>query len=382
MLNLFIGIILKNNDLIQAILFVIVSAITSYYVFPIIIQISKFKALISKPNFRSVHVKKISNLGGLGIFLGITVVITFLGSQSQPDNLLSLLGSLILLLYMGLKDDLVGLSPKQKLIGQALAASCIIAFSDIRITSLYGLFGIENLSYLVSISLTLFIFLLIINAFNLIDGVDGLAGSIGIISSLFFGVYFYLTGSQTLMLLSFAIIGALSSFLMFNFSKKNKIFMGDTGAMIIGFLLCYQAICFLTVNQTVDTTHFLENSIVLVLSVFCFPLMDLIRVFIVRLKLKKNPLAGDKNHIHHKLLLLGLKHWQIAIISSTFSLFIITIAYIFRSLDVNILFTILTLTVLAFAILPSYLYKRNNRIRLVFRANKTKKSNIIRNISA
>jgi len=382
MLDLFVNILLKNNNLTQVILVIAVSAITSYYVFPIIIHISKFKALISKPNFRSVHLRKISNLGGLGIFLGITIVITFLGNQSQPDDLLPLLGSLIILLYIGLKDDLIGLSPKQKLIGQAVAVLCIIAFSDIRIISLYGLFGIGNLPYIISILFTLFIFILIINAFNLIDGVDGLAGSIGIITSLFFGVYFYLTGSQTLMLLSFSIIGALGSFLMFNFSKKNKIFMGDTGAMIIGFLLCYQAMSFLTINQTVETIYHIENSIVLVLSIFCFPLMDLIRVFIVRLKLKKNPLSADKNHIHHKLLLLGLKHWQIAIVSSIFSLSIVTITYCFRSFEANILLSLLILTVYIFAVLPSYLHKRNKRIRTVYKISKIKKHKIIQNISA
>jgi UDP-N-acetylmuramyl pentapeptide phosphotransferase/UDP-N-acetylglucosamine-1-phosphate transferase len=382
MLNHFIDTLSENNSLLQIILAITVSAVTSYYVFPIIIQTAKFKDLISNPNFRSVHVNKISNLGGLGIFLGIAIVITFFGSQSQPDNLLCLLGSLIILLFTGLKDDLVGLSPKQKLIGQAIAVSCIIVFSDIRIHSLYGLFGIENLPYTISILFTLFVFVLIINAFNLIDGVDGLSGSIGIISSLFFGIYFYLTGSHYIMFLSFSIIGTLSSFLIFNFSKKNKIFMGDTGSMIIGFLLCYQATSFLTINQTVETTYHIQHPIVLVLSIFCFPLMDLVRVFIVRLRLKKSPFSADKNHIHHKLLLLGLKHWEIALTANVFSLLIVAFTYAFRSFDVNILFIILTLTVFAFAILPSYLYKRNKLVRPVFGISEIKEPNIIRNISA
>ncbi len=382
MLNLYTPILLNDNSLLQIFLAITVSAATSYYVFPIIIQISRFKKLIDNPNFRSVHVNEISNLGGLGIFLGITIVITFFGSQAASDNSLCLLGSLIILLFTGLKDDLVGLSPKQKLLGQAIAVLCIIVFSDIRIHSLYGILGIQNLPYVVSILFTFFVYILIINAFNLIDGVDGLAGSIGILSSLFFGIYFYFTGSESLLFLSFAIIGALSSFLIFNFSKKNKIFMGDTGAMIIGFLLCYQAISFLNINQTVETAYHIERPIVLVLSIFSFPLMDLTRVFIIRLKLNKSPFSADKNHIHHKLLLLGFKHWQIALTANVVCLFITAVIYSFQSIEINTLLSILVVIAFSFAVLPSYIHQRNKRNRQFHKINNMENGEIIQNISA
>ena len=157
--------------------------------------------------------------------------------------------------------------------------------------------------------------------------------------------------------------------------------MGDTGAMIIGFLLCYQAISFLTINQTVKTTFHIQHPIVLVLSIFSFPLMDLIRVFIVRLKLKKSPFSADKNHIHHKLLLLGLKHWQIALTANIFCFFTVAVIYYFQSMEINTLLSILILTAFSFAIFPSYLHKRNKRIRQVHKIIKVKNRDTIQNIS-
>ncbi|GAA3618980.1 MraY family glycosyltransferase [Flavivirga jejuensis] len=328
------------------------SAIVSYSSYPIIIKISRLKELMQEPGKRSSHIVKTPNLGGIGIFLGIVSVLTFIGSILSYNNLLCFIGSLIVLFFTGIKDDLVELSPIKKLIGQLLASLSVIIITDVRIHSFFGIFGIELLSYTFSVIFTLFVFILLINAFNLIDGVDGLAGSIGITCSLLFGIYFYSNGNDSMLFISVSLIGALSTFLVFNFSKTKKIFMGDTGSMIVGFILAYQAISFLHINHNVEVFSAISNPPALVIAIFSFPLMDTLRVFIIRIIKKRSPFSADRNHIHHNLLSLGLKHWEISLIASLFVLVMAIMTYTFSNVSLH--FSILSLIICSsiFSITP------------------------------
>jgi UDP-N-acetylmuramyl pentapeptide phosphotransferase/UDP-N-acetylglucosamine-1-phosphate transferase len=196
------------------------SILLSYLCYPVIIRISKAKRLMTKPSHRSVHRFKTPNLGGIGIFLAINLIITFLGNYFNDSTLLSLLGSITILFFTGLIDDLVGMKPKSKVLCQVIASLSIILITDLRIESLYGLLGVFELSYVFSIMLTVFFFVLLINAYNLIDGVDGLAGSYAIAVTSFFGIFYFVNGNQSMFFLSISIVGSLISFLIFNFSKK------------------------------------------------------------------------------------------------------------------------------------------------------------------
>ena len=320
---------------------------------------------MDKPNERSVHIDETPNLGGIGIFLSLILALTFLGSIFNYNNLLCLIGALVVLFFTGLKDDLITITPWSKLFGQIVATLGVILITDLRINSFYGLFGINELSYITSVLFTVFVFIAIINAFNLIDGVDGLAGSIGITTSAIFGIYFYTNLNDSMFFVSFSLIGALISFLFFNFSKKQKIFMGDTGSLIIGFTLAYQAISFIKVSHMPDSNITFPNAPIITLAIFIFPIIDTLRVFAIRIYNKRSPFSADKNHIHHVLIALGLRHWQIAAFASSFTVISVFTVITFSSIGIHTSFAVfITVALLLFFFISlfSRLKSRNEHV--------------------
>lgn len=326
---------MNTTNLILPIVTFSFSLIISYLCLPIIIKVSNLKNLMAEPNNRDVHSTKTPNLGGVAIFVAIFLMIPFFGFYFEAEQLLNLSGAMLIMFFIGLVDDLIGMRPKSKLIGQIVVALSIILMTNLRIDNLYGILGIYELPYIVSVLTTVLVFITVINAYNLIDGVDGLAGSFAITGNLFFGCFFYVNGNYFLCLLSIAIIGALVSFLIFNFSKTKKIFMGDTGSMLIGFLLAYQAINFMSVDFNNNFVILDSKSVIYFLALFSFPLIDTIRVFFIRIKAGKNPFTADNNHIHHNLLAFGLKHWEISFISSIFTIVIVFGIFLFNGLETN-----------------------------------------------
>jgi UDP-GlcNAc:undecaprenyl-phosphate GlcNAc-1-phosphate transferase len=312
-----------------------IALMVSYLSYPVIIRVSKLKGLMSQPNDRSVHKNKTPNLGGIGIFLAIYLAITFLGNHFGDQILLNLLGSLTIMFFIGLVDDLISIRPKSKLIGQIIASLYVILMTDLRIENLHGLLGIYELPYLVSLIASVVFYVVIINSYNLIDGVDGLAGVFAITISVIFGYFFYINGNYSMFFLSVSMIGAIIPFLIFNFSKTNKIFMGDTGSMIIGFLLAYQAINFMSSDFIETATFISSRSLIYFLALFSYPFVDTIRVFYIRLNTGKNPFTADKNHIHHILLSKGLKHGEISLLVSAFTITMVFWVFIFNGLEIN-----------------------------------------------
>jgi UDP-N-acetylmuramyl pentapeptide phosphotransferase/UDP-N-acetylglucosamine-1-phosphate transferase len=332
-----------------------VSLIISYFSHPVIIKVSKIKNLMAEQNFRSAHTNKTSNLGGIGIFLSIYLVVAFFGNYFQDQNLTYLLGAMSIMFFVGLVDDLISIRPKSKLIGQLIAAFSLILITDLRIVNLYGFIGIYELPYIFSILVTALLFLVIINAYNLIDGVDGLAGSFAIVVSAFFGYFFYVNGNYSMYFLSISIVGALISFLVFNFSTKNKLFMGDTGSMVVGFLLAYQSVNFMTTDFTGNFMITNSKSLVYFLAIFSFPLIDIMRVFFIRVKAGKSPFEADKNHIHHVLLVCGFNHKQISLMASIFTVTIVFGVYIFSQLEINrLVFVLVTMWFLSVIIIENF----------------------------
>ena len=197
-----------------------IALIVSYISYPVIIKVANEKKLMSEPNNRDVHSTKTPNLGGIGIFFATYLIVNFLGIYFEGENLLNLSGAMTIIFFIGLVDDLVGIRPKSKLIGQVAVALLMILMTDLRVDNLFGVLGIHELPYIVSVSVTTLIFVLIINAYNLIDGVDGLAGSFAITVNLFFTCFFYINGNYFMSFLSLGIVGALISFLFFLLPNK------------------------------------------------------------------------------------------------------------------------------------------------------------------
>ncbi len=201
------------------------------------------------------------------------------------------------------------LSPKKKLLIQIAASLLVISLGNLQISNLYGLLGLTHLSYNVGLFITIFIFISLINAINLIDGIDGLAGSVGLFASLMFSYLFYSLDMYPQSTLAMSLSGSLLGFLRYNWSTKNKIFMGDTGSLIVGFLLSYFAIKYVVVNNNYLVNPTLaKDAPLFALSVLILPVFDTLRMFFIRIIEGKSPFEGDRKHLHHVLIDIGFSH--------------------------------------------------------------------------
>jgi len=222
-------------------------------------------------------------------------------------------------------------------LGQLIASFLFVTITDVRIIGFSNILSVEVLPYWVSIGFTVFLFVLITNAYNLIDGIDGLAGSVALMASLVFGLLFYQAkyiGSATL---TFALAGALIAFLKFNLSKKNKIFMGDTGSLIVGFMLAVFAVSFISYSQVQTELGAKDSSPIVTAAILFFPLMDIFRIFFIRIFIHKtSPFKADRNHIHHRLLDLGYSQLRATTIILLMNLSIIILAFLLKDLEIHI----------------------------------------------
>lgn len=347
------------------------SFLITFFSIPTIIKISKRKNLMDEPGVRSSHLRKIPNLGGIAMFYSIGIC-TSIFAYEIFDLYKFLFASLIILLYVGIMDDIVVMRAYKKLVAQIVVSAFIVIGSDVRIRNLFGIFGIYEIHYLVSIIFTIITFIILINAFNLIDGIDGLAGGYSLICSALFGISYYRLGEYNypLVILSVVLIGSVLAFLYYNLSnlRATKIFMGDTGSMLLGFLLAFTCICFIDIfidkNIVSVPRYHLESAPVVAVAILILPIVDTLNVIIVRLWNKKSPFEADKNHIHHKLLQLDLTHRRASFYIICYYLFIVTITYCFRHTNVNLLLLIILCLGFLGAYIPDIiLLLRNNKLK-------------------
>lgn len=381
MSNFFLN--LYNDRLFQVIISAIVACATSITAIPVIIKISRLKNLMADPGERSSHITKTPTLGGVAIFAS-TFISYFLWENPDEGQLIHLsISAIVILFFLGVKDDILVLSPKKKMFVQVAVSALVVVFADLRIENLFGIFGINEVPYAMSLPLTVFIFIALINAINLIDGIDGLAGGIGMIAGGMFGLWFFLNGYFALACLAASMSGALLGFLRFNYSKTSKIFMGDTGSLIVGFLLSMFALKFIQLNiEYRFNPNASFSAPILAIVVLIVPIFDTLRVFIIRLKDKKSPFVGDRNHLHHILIDSGLSHFQTSVILWSFTL-ISTILFLTISKTTDNTTSLYILVVL-FAIYMwiSHILKQNNTNRqMIEKGNDSQASDTTKNKS-
>ncbi len=283
----------------------------TYFLLPHIIRIAKKKKLYDLPDERKLHKVAVPALGGLGIITGTLFSMILWVPFSSYPTLQYLVCSILILLVVGVKDDIEPIAPIKKLIAQILAASILVFKSGYQISSLYGVFGIGELPEWAGISFSLFVFIVIINAFNLIDGINGLSASIGILISFVLGSWFYLAGHLGLALFAFAMVGSLIAFLRYNVTPA-RIFMGDTGSLFLGLVCAVFAIQFIEMQKQLEPSDWLrvDSAPAIAIGILIFPLYDTLRVFLMRILRGRSPLSPDRNHIHHLMLDLGFTHMQ------------------------------------------------------------------------
>lgn len=306
----------------------LISGLLVYICIPVIVRISEEKNLMDKPNKRKINKKPVPNLGGVAIFIGIIIAVLLAIGRMNYNDLRYILAAIILLFFIGIKDDILIISPRMKFGVQAICAIILIMLGDIRFTHFHGIFGINALSYTSSFILSLITIVGLTNAFNLIDGIDGLASGLGILMALLFGIFFFVWGHLEYTILCAAIVGALYAFSLYNlFGHRNKVFMGDTGSLIIGLLIAVMAIKF---NEFSIDTSIYKTAPMLSMAIVFIPLGDMARVFIIRIKHKKSPFSPDMTHLHHKYLSLGYSHLHASIVIVLLNLCVFAIIYTLR----------------------------------------------------
>jgi UDP-N-acetylmuramyl pentapeptide phosphotransferase/UDP-N-acetylglucosamine-1-phosphate transferase len=327
----------------------------TYLAIPPIIRVSRDKKLYDRPNERSAHEEPTPSLGGVAIFAGMICGIILWTPTTPFGDLQYVLAALMVIFLLGVRDDLLPLSPIQKLLGQMLAALILMYKSNIKIASFEGLADIYDLPEIGILVLSTVAIVGIVNAFNLIDGINGLAGSIGLLACLAFGGWFFAAGCEAFAVLAASLAGALVAFLRFNFSPA-RIFMGDTGAMLIGAVCAVLALKFIEVNHAlpVDAVLHVEAGPAIAVAVLIVPLFDTIRVIIRRLLRGKSPFYPDRTHVHHFLLDAGLTHSQATVALVAVSAFFVTGAVLLHNWG-N---TRLLLIEISLALLLSYWLRR------------------------
>ncbi len=299
-----------SNQYLSLLLLLIASFVGVILVIPEIIRVVLGKKIFDAPGGRKIHVTQTPSMGGIGVFFSFILLALFCVETSEIQGINYFYVSITLLFFTGLRDDLLPIDSLKKLLLQVVAVLLVVSLCNVRIESMYSLdfFGLGKFPEWFSYPLTVFVIVILINAFNLIDGIDGLAGSIATLLSLILGIWFSVNGYWSYASLCIIMLGSLLGFLYYNWSPA-KIFMGDTGSLIIGFFCTVMLIVFLKLNT--EAQFQINNSISFTILLFIYPIFDTIRVIVLRVRRKKSPFSPDKRHIHLSLKRLGLSHRQI-----------------------------------------------------------------------
>lgn len=278
---------------------------------PILIKFASFHQLYVPESYRRVHHTKVSALGGISIFVSAIISFLLFSDIINFPDYRYVIGSGFLMFAIGFYDDLFDLKAHHKLLGQFISVVLLVVFADVRIHFLQNHFD-QNTGLFLDYILTVILMLLIINSYNLIDGVDMLAASIGTIIMGFLGVWFFLVGQFDYSLALLALSSSLIAFMIYNYSPA-KIFMGDTGTMSIGLIMAIGLIQFDEINRLVDELYQFNNAPAIAFSFIALISFDLIRVALVRIFRNTSPFNPDKNHIHHLLMRLNMAQNRIFI---------------------------------------------------------------------
>lgn len=321
--------------------------VVTFLAIPAIMKIADEKKLFDVPDSRKLHTTPIASLGGVGIFLGFFLSCLLTIATNQNTDMQFFFASAIVIFFLGLKDDILIISALKKFLGQLAAAAILIHLAGIRIESMHGMFGLgvlpEPLSYLISYATII----VIVNAYNLIDGVDGLAGSLGLLTTSIFGVYFFAANMPVYSLMAFGMTGSLLAFLVFNFNPA-KIFMGDSGSLLLGLVNAILVIKFIAVADAPGTQLPIESTVAVAISILIIPLLDTLRVFSIRIAKGRSPFVPDRNHIHHLLLDRGMNHRYVTVTCVGLNVAFIVMAYFGRALGPNLLLLLMLAASTAF----------------------------------
>lgn len=313
-------------------------AISAFFIvlfgMPTVIKVARQKGLMDIPEDpRKIHVRAVPTVGGIMIFAALLVNAFFwLAVGPVPSTAIFQSGSAlaactVVIFFMGLKDDIVGLAPAKKLLVHLAVGFILVAVGGFKIETFGGLFGVGELPEGLSLAFSMFVYIVIVNALNLIDGVDGLVGGYAVIAMSAFALWFLQTGQTPIAVIALSLAGAMTGFLVFNHAPA-RIFLGDSGSLLVG-LVCY-ALATRLINTPMSEVPEAWNGIsmpVLAMAILAYPLMDTLRVFCLRAARGISPFSPDRNHLHHRLMMRTRNHAKTSMFVYVFSLSIVGIAW-------------------------------------------------------
>ena len=337
---------------------IIFSLITAFFIsflaIPRLIEFAHKLKVFDNGGDRASHEGSTPFFGGIAIFTGVICSLLF---WADIEDIQYILVSILIVFIVGLIDDLRQITAFKKLIGQIIATLILIFFGDLQIDSMHGVLGVYDLPIWASLSFTIFVVIVITNGFNLIDGVAGLAGGIGLIASLSFGAVALIMEQNDMVLIAFTLAGALLAFLRYNFNPA-KIFMGDTGSLVVGMTLSVLAINTIKFGLITEDFKLPHKGPLLAIVILAIPLFDSLRVFIVRTSKGIGPFSPGRDHIHHALLDLGFGHKRTALILYFISALLIFGSYFLLELNVNLSIAILALFSYFLLFIPFYILRK------------------------
>ena len=326
----------------------------SYLAIPKLIYFAEKLSLLDTAGHRASHKGSTPFFGGIAIFTGVICSLLF---WADIENIQYILVSILI---VGLIDDLREMTAFKKLIGQIIATLILIFLGDLQIDSIHGVLGVYDLPFWIGTLFTVFVVVVITNGFNLIDGIDGLAGGIGLISSLSFGAIALVMEQTDMALIAFTLMGALFGFLKYNVFPA-RIFMGDTGSLVVGMILSVLAINCIKYGLVTETHSLPHIGPLLAISLLAIPLFDSLRVFVIRSIKGNRPLAAGRDHIHHALLDLDYGHKYTSLILCAFSVFLILGSYFLLEYNVNVSIAILAGVSFLVLFIPFYILKSRSK---------------------
>lgn len=301
------------------------STVCGFVFIPLILNFCKEKNLYDIPNSRKLHKNAIPRLGGISflpsMLIAMVLSIAVANNQGQGGNQVTFslwslyfFISLLLIYGVGIIDDMIGLSAKSKFVVQIVASS-LLPFSGLYLNNFYGFMGIDEIPCLIGAPLTVFVIVFISNAINLIDGIDGLAAGLSLIGLGGFLFCFMREGILAYALLIAGLMGVLIPFLYFNMlgspDRNRKIFMGDSGSLTLGFILGFLVVKYSMDNPNVKVWH--DDCLLLSYTFVIVPVFDVVRVSLLRICHRRPIFEADKNHLHHKMLRMGLTQHQVLV---------------------------------------------------------------------
>lgn len=297
------------SDFLQIFTPALVAIICTGWIYPYILDVAKAKNIVDNPNARKLQRVPVPVLGGLTVVFGILSGLMAFNMFGDFSDMFPAFATIIIILIIGLIDDMISLSPRVRFVAEIILILYLIKTTGCQLNDFHGLWDVNVIPNYISVPLTVFACVGIINAVNLIDGVDGYSSGYSIVSCALFGVMFYILGDIRMVALAAIVAASLLPFFLHNvFGKHSKMFIGDAGTLSLGIIFSVFVMTIISSKQSIEGLPANLGVVPFTLAVLCVPVFDTLRVMSARIINGKSPFSPDKTHLHHLFLELGYSH--------------------------------------------------------------------------